>query len=303
MELHTCLWHEVDAFSFSEETLNVIRDQCPQVQLKVHHSEASFLREASTVERLLTWEFHPDWYQHCPKLTDILTPAAGTDWVSPDPLERVRIIHGTFHGPILAESLLSAIFFMNHQMPAMLKNFTAKQWNRNLQTRSRLLAEQTVFIIGYGSIGRYAAALIKATGANVVGVTRTGTQTSPDIEVIAEQGLNQRLPEADHVVLLLPGNSTTDRYMSPERILACKPGVYLYNFGRGNALHSRDLVACKDHLGGAFLDVTDEEPLPPNSPLWTQPNIMITPHSSCVYENYQSMFLTQVINHLTGKPS
>ena len=300
MELHTCLWHDVHAFSFDENSLKALQEKCPQVRLSIHHNEASFLRSASTAEKLLTWDFPAHWYQQCPQLTHILTPAAGNDWVSPDPNDRVRIIHGTFHGPILAESLLSAILFMNHRMPAMIENFTRKQWDRNLQKECRLLADQTVFIIGYGSIGRHAADLIQATGARVVGVTRHGDKSSQRHEVIAEQDLMSRLPEADHIVLLLPGNSSTDRYMHRERLLACKPGVYLYNFGRGNALFSEDLIACHQHLGGAFLDVTDTEPLPAQSPLWTLPNIMITPHSSCVYANYKDMFLTQVVEHLNG---
>ncbi|MDZ7686291.1 MAG: hypothetical protein U5O39_15900 [Gammaproteobacteria bacterium] len=68
----------------------------------------------------------------------MLTPAAGADWVRPDPSERVPVIYGTFHGDILRESLLHAVLFMNHNMPAMIRNFEARQWDRNLQADSRL---------------------------------------------------------------------------------------------------------------------------------------------------------------------
>ncbi|MFT7220179.1 MAG: D-2-hydroxyacid dehydrogenase (NADP+) [Candidatus Azotimanducaceae bacterium] len=307
MELHTCLWNDVDAFTFSKECLADIQPSLPGVNITIHENAAQFLATADSAEVLLTWEFPEAWYELCPRLTDIFTPAAGTDWVNADPNNHVSVTHGAFHGPLLAESLLSALLFMNHQMPRMLENFTQREWNRNIQTSSRLLADQTVLIVGCGNIGRYCAKQIQHTGARVLGVTRTGGKSTTHsglesgLEIVAEDELERVLPEADHVVLLLPGESATDRYMTPARILACKPGAMLYNFGRGNALASIDLAQNWQHLGGAFLDVTDVEPLPPTSPLWNLPNIMITPHSSCVYDSYKKRFVTEVIGHLTPR--
>jgi phosphoglycerate dehydrogenase-like enzyme len=86
--------------------------------------------------------------------------------------------------------------------------------------------------------------------------------------------------------------------MNPERLALMKAGSYIYNFGRGNSLNTNDLLTSLDHLGGAFLDVTDEEPLPRNSPLWDSSNVMITPHSSCIYHEYKSLFINEVIDDL-----
>jgi len=94
----------------------------------------------------------------------ILTPAAGNDWIEPDPKGRVELLHGSFRGPILAESLLQTILFMNQQMPRMLTNFENHSWNTNIQTESRLLSQQTVLIIGFGNIGSYCAVRIKDLG-------------------------------------------------------------------------------------------------------------------------------------------
>ena len=88
--------------------------------------------------------------------------------------------------------------------------------------------------------------------------------------------------------------------MSPERLLTCKPGAIRYNIGRGNALRSTDLLDHWDRLGGAFLDVTEEEPLLAESPLWQLNNIIITSHSSCVYEDYRRLFVNEVIDKLGG---
>ena len=91
-------------------------------------------------------------------------------------------------------------------------------------------------------------------------------------------------------------------HLDADRLRLCKPGAFVYNFGRGNALAGEDLVAAADHIGGAFLDVTDEEPLPPDSPLWSLDNVMITPHSSCIYREYKQAFLDEVIETLCSNP-
>ncbi len=285
MRIHTCLWHEVDAFNFQAEDVTA---SPPSGMTFIHHrNNEDFLAVAGDVDVLLTWEFPIDWYKKCPDLKMIITPAAGNDWVAHDPAGRVQLIHGTFHGDILAESLLSAILFMNHNMPRMIQNHRDHKWNRNLQTQCRLLANQKVLIIGMGSIGQTCAEKIRLLGAEVTGIRR---------DTVSK--LDQLLPYADHVVLLLPGGDATNRFMSPARIAQCKPGAFLYNFGRGNALASEDIVRMSDHIGGAFLDVTDVEPLPPDSPVWNLPNVMVTPHSSCVYTEYKSMFLEQAIDHI-----
>ncbi len=79
-----------------------------------------------------------------------------------------------------------------------------------------------------------------------------------------------------------------------------KEGAYIYNFGRGNSLIAEDLIpALRDgRLGGAFLDVTEEEPLPADSPLWSEANVVITPHSSCVCSEYKAGFVEELVPRL-----
>jgi phosphoglycerate dehydrogenase-like enzyme len=298
MEVHACLWNDVSAFNFLPEHLRRIQTTFPSVTLHCHRDEASFLSRCASADVILTWEFPQDWYAKCPELKTIITPAAGNDWIATAREDRVRVIHGRFHGRILAESLLSAMLFMNHRMPAMIRNFQAKTWDRNLQSGSRLLGNQQVLIIGMGSIGETCARLIAATGATVTGIRRQPEQSASDLAVHGLDALVDLLPLADHVILLMPGDETTDGFMSPERLRLCKQGAVIYNFGRGNSLTTEALLPCLDHLGGAFLDVTDEEPLPPTSPLWEMENVMITPHSSCVYEEYRGCFIEEVLSYL-----
>jgi D-2-hydroxyacid dehydrogenase (NADP+) len=298
VELHTCLWNDVRAFDFNDVDFDILRRALPGLTLVVHANESSFLEHAEKVEAVLTWTFKAAWYHQFASLKWIMTPAAGKELVEPHPSGKVKIVHGTFHGKLLSESLLSALLFMNHRMPQMLDNFQQHAWNRDIQGPSRLLSDQTVMIIGFGHIGQHCAKVLRHLGTRVIGISRSAKPVSFEAEVYGLELLADYLPEADHVVLLLPGGKETDQFMDETRLAICKKGAYLYNFGRGNALHSKDLVKCWEHLGGAFLDVTDEEPLPATSELWSLKNMMITPHSSCIYKSYKEAFLKETLDYL-----
>ena len=299
MELHTCLWNDVEAFHFYDADFDVLRKAIPGLKVIVHNHESNLFDEKNSVEAILTWNFESVWYEKLPNLKWIITPAAGKDWVQPDPLGKVKIIYGNFHGKLLCESLLSALFYMNHQMPKMVRNFEQRAWDRDIQSTSTSLSNQTILIIGFGNIGQKFAKLLCQLGSRVIGISRSITKVDFGTEVYPVVALSDYLPEADHVVLLLPGGQQTERFMNKTRLERCKKGAYIYNFGRGNALYAKDLVACWEHLGGAFLDVVEEEPLPIKSELWGLENIMITPHSSCVYSNYKEEFLKQILRILS----
>ncbi|MAI41614.1 MAG: NAD(P)-dependent oxidoreductase [Candidatus Azotimanducaceae bacterium] len=285
---------ETEALHFSPESLRSLDVALPNAELSHHSSEQSFLEDSAQTDIVVTWRFRELWYPHFPRLKRIYTPAAGHDWIESDPLDRVPIIYGTFHGSILAESLLGALLFMNRRMPAMIKNHRERKWDRNLQSRTKLIKDQTVLILGYGNIARFCKSALEPLVKQIIGVR----QKADGDGVFRNTELPTLLPNADHVVLLLPGTTSNDRFMNDERLSLMKPGSYIYNFGRGNALLAQDLLPAMKHLGGAFLDVTEEEPLPTKSALWSHENIFITPHSSCMCDNYRDLYISELIDHL-----
>ena len=133
MELHTCLWNDVEAFHFEDGDFDILRRAMPGLNVIAQDNESSFLEQLEVLEAVLTWDFSAAWYQQFTNLKWIMTPAAGKDWVAPDPSGKVEIVHGTFHGKLLSESLLGALLFMNHQMSQMLDNFQQHAWNRDIQ--------------------------------------------------------------------------------------------------------------------------------------------------------------------------
>lgn len=296
IEIHACLGNDVDAFDFSSRDLAMLEHEIADARLVCHASHASLVEAGASADIVLSWDFEREWYAAMPRLKAVFTPAAGRDWIAPDPAGRVPAIHGTFHGDLIAESLIGAMLFMNHRMIAMMENRARREWNRNLQAGSRLISGQSVIVIGMGHIGTVCAERIASMGARVTGFRRHPDRVrGSTVAVRSMAQLDESLPDADHVVLLVPGDATTDRLMGPDRISRLKRGAFLYNFGRGNSLATNDLLDGLQRLGGAFLDVVDQEPLDASSPLWLHEKVMITPHSSCVYAEYKPRFLTEVI--------
>ena len=184
---------------------------------------------------------------------------------------------------------------MNRRMLAMVKNHQERKWDRNLQSQTKLLKDQTILIIGYGKIAQISERALRPMVKRIIGVKRN----SDGQGIFRNSQLPSLLPSADHVVLLLPGTTETDRFMNSKLLSLMKKGSYIYNFGRGNALLAEDLLPALEYLGGAFLDVTEEEPLPPNSALWCHEKIFITPHSSCLCDDYSKLYIDELIDHLT----
>lgn len=296
-EIHTLMVNDVPAFVLQTADYAPLARQ--GYTIVEHKTPESLLAAGKDVDIVLTWDFEASWYAHFPKLRCVFTPAAGDDWARPDPSGRVPVSHGSYHGELMCESVLSALLFMNHRMPAMIRNFERREWDRTTQGESRLLSGQSVLIVGYGHIGEICARTLAPHVREVVGVRRDPSRSggSP-VPVHAMTELPGLLARADHVVLLLPGGEATDRFMGPDRLAGMKPGAYIYNFGRGNVLLSRDLVPQLGHLGGAFLDVTEEEPLPKDSPLWSHGKVFITPHSSAIFADYRRLFIEEVCARL-----
>jgi len=143
----------------------------------------------------------------------------------------------------------------------------------------RLLNEQTVLMLGFGSIARRLTELLLPLKMNLIAVRREISGDEP-IPINKSSAVDEFLPTADHVVNILPANEQTKNFLSAERLAKLKPGAIVYNIGRGSTLDQTALIKelRSGRIAAAYLDVTDPEPLPPEHPLWETPNCYITPH-------------------------
>lgn len=306
MKQRTLLVHlknDVDAFSAKPRHLARINETFPDLTLIETTDREGLLTALPDADLLLTWSFRPEWYAASPRLTAVFTPAAGNDWVPPDPSGRVRNFYGHFHGRIMRESLLAMMLHFNRRLARTMANQQQKIWDRGVNYGCSSLFSQTVLIVGYGAIGRQMAELLNAFGARVIGVRRSGADTDPFADrVVGFDRLEDELPAADHVVLVLPGGAGTDGLFTERHFTLMRPGSYLYNLGRGNCYHEEHLVTALQNgpLAGAGLDVFREEPLPPSSPLWSLSNALITPHATAISREYLDLYIEEWIETVKG---
>jgi D-2-hydroxyacid dehydrogenase (NADP+) len=159
-------------------------------------------------------------------------------------------------------------------------------------------------IIGFGAIGQHCGRLLSALGVVVHGLRRRAAPPSPPAtrSFNSEQRL-EAVALADHVVCVLPGDTGTDHFLDAAAFAAMKPSAVVYNIGRGNAIDPDALASalCERRIAGAFLDVLPQEPLPASSPLWTAPNLHLTPHASAISRDYLDLYFDELARDLAGR--
>lgn len=162
-----------------------------------------------------------------------------------------------------------------------IERYRERQATREWNPRERpLLADRTVGIVGLGSLGLPVARAIKALGATVLGVRRSGGELDGVDEVYSQESWRAMLPKCQALVLAVPRTSATIGMIDEAALAAMPPGAVLINVARGELVDERALLEAleSEHLGAAVLDVFEQEPLPPDHRLWDQPRAWITPH-------------------------
>jgi phosphoglycerate dehydrogenase-like enzyme len=160
-----------------------------------------------------------------------------------------------------------------------------------------------------GSIGREFASRAKSLGMKVLAV-RENPQKGPGgaDAVYGPAQFDELLPQADYVLLCTPLTPATTGLLNAARLARMKPDSYVINVGRGQLLDEKALIeALQNHrIAGAALDVFAEEPLPPDSPLWTAENLLITPHTAAVterlWDRHYQLISENLRRFVAGKP-
>ena len=243
---------------------------------------------AETFDRILA---------RAPSLRWVHSATAGVERVL-TPASRARGLtitnaRGVFSRPI-AEYVLLMMLAVSRRLPQLLELQAERTWQ---PLESRELRDMTVGIVGLGSIGRAVGALATAFGCRVIATRRRPEAGSHAAESGGDEGflgtmmldrvlpperLSELLGESDFVVLAAPLTSDTVGLIGEAGIAQMKPGAWVINVARGELVDERALERAlrSGRLGGAVLDTFREEPLPPSSPLYDLPNVILTPHTS-----------------------
>lgn len=187
------------------------------------------------------------------------------------------------HGIPMSEQILAMMFAFAIRLPTLLQAQGSQRQVAAQVIREKFeLAGQTLCVIGLGDIGGTLAQKAKGLGLRVLGVRRTASPVADlDAQYTPDQ-LHEALPQADHVALCLPLTAATTAIVGEAELRAMKASAYIYNVGRGASIEPAALIQALQagSIAGAGLDVTDPEPLPADSPLWTLPNVILGQHTS-----------------------
>ena len=200
-----------------------------------------------------------------------------------------------------AEHALAMMLSLARQLPqCWADQSTTRGWNSpRHRSRSHLLEGQTALILGYGAIARRLIELLAPFKMNLIAVRRTvtGAESVPTFPFTRIPDL---LPQADHVINVLPSNASTERLFNADLFARMNPTALFYNIGRGTTVDQPALQSALEHhtIAGAYLDVTDPEPLPPDHPLWKLPNCWITPHTAGGHANEFERIVAHFLDNL-----
>jgi glyoxylate/hydroxypyruvate reductase A len=211
------------------------------------------------------------------------------------------------HAKPLADFAAMAILWFAKDGFRMIREQAAQRWTRYC---GRDVSGATVGIVGFGGIGREVAKVCRAMGMRVVATSRTlraGASDSDADQVFSVSNLTALLGVADYVVLAVPHTPQTERLLGGAELAAMKPGAVLINVARGAVVDEAALIAgLRDgHLGGAALDVLSTEPPAAANPLWSMPNVLISPHSASTVTSENArltdLFCENLIRYIRGE--
>jgi len=241
-----------------------------------------------------------DLIEHAKKLRFIQSIGAGTDQFSRELLSARGIRLASARGVnarAVSDHAMALILALARRLAEARDNQAKKVWRQmigDLTQREDELGGKTLIVVGIGAIGDRLAKLGKAFDMRVIGIRRDPGKGRGHADSAHGMGeLNALLPQADFVALTCPLTKETENLINADALGRMKPSAFLVNCARGRCVDEGALVQALRNraIAGAALDVTVEEPLPQNSPLWTAENVFVTPHTAGETRRYEDNVL------------
>jgi phosphoglycerate dehydrogenase-like enzyme len=317
MKLLLLVYHRFELWNTPAWFVDRLRRDFPQVEV-VHRASydgvESDLRDA---EVLVTFNLRPEQFAHAVRLRWIHAPAAAVhQLLFPELVQRDVLLTNAreVHGPVVAEHVIALIFALAKRVHQAVRFQQKHVWGQEAmwreRPRPRELAGATLGLIGLGCIGRHVAKSGAALGMRVIAVREHPERPKPDgiQEVLASSQLETLLERSDYVVLAAPLTPATRGLINASRLARMKPDACLINVGRGPLVDEPALAAAlrQGRIGGAALDVFENEPLPADSPLWDLEDLLITPHTAGMteklWERHYALLSENLRRYLAHQP-
>lgn len=308
----------VSTFQFSPASQAVLRDAAQAEVLCIADTD-EFLARLRETEILCSYRVPQNWRELAPNLRWLQAAGAGIDELQPTGIlaDNSGVIVTTAVGinaTTIGEYVFGSMLMFNRTWPELVRLQDRHIWPRSVnwyKLGGRELVDQTLGIIGLGSIGGRIAQLGKAFGMRVLATRRSARagDVAPDVDQLYPMTqLHEMLRQSDYVVVAVPLTTETAGMIGEAELRAMRPHTYLVNIARGRVINEAVLIRALQEgwIAGAGLDVTEEEPLPRTSPLYSLPNVILTPHISGVSVHYDkrltALFADNLRRYRAGEP-
>jgi phosphoglycerate dehydrogenase-like enzyme len=309
----------VSTFPFTPESQRILKEAAASESLVVTTADelSAHLPDA---EILCSYTIPVNWRTLASRLRWLQFPGAGIDSLAPTGLldadSGVIVTSAAgIHATSISEYVFGSILMFNWNWPQMVRLQDRHIWARSAtwyNLGGRELMGQTLGIVGLGNIGRRIAQLGQAFGMRVLGARRSAQgqgYQDPDVdECFPPEQLHELLRLSDYVVLSVPLTRETEKLIGEAELRMMRGNAYLVNIARGRVIDEQALVRAlrEGWIAGAGLDVTEEEPLPSESPLYSMPNVILTPHISGISIHYETrlaaLFADNLRRYRAGQP-
>jgi D-2-hydroxyacid dehydrogenase (NADP+) len=282
----------------------------PELTIRTCGTRDEALAHVAWAEILMCFgpQVKQDFFQNTPRLKWVHSLGTGTDGITDSSyLGKDVIVTATrgIHGVPMSEMAFLMMLSFNRDIRRIERQRNEKKWERYPGTT---LDGKTVGILGLGAIAEDMAPRFKAFGMKVVGISRTRRAIPGFDAVYSRAEMLEAVRDLDYFVLLLPLEADSRNIVDDKVLSAMKPTAFLVNLARGGVLDEAALLRAlqSNRLAGAALDALATEPLPQDSPLWSLPNVFITPHIGGYCDTYprdaSMQFERSLAAFLAGKP-
>jgi phosphoglycerate dehydrogenase-like enzyme len=315
-KLLICVWHSFTLWRPPADVAVHLRRAYPQMNV-IHLPTYEHLEtEIVDTDIFVGYSLRPEQFRRARRLKWIHSTAAGVAQLMYPELRSSGVIvtnASGVHSVPMAEHILGMLLAMARRFPSALRYQAQRRWAQqeiwDEQVRPRELQGQLLLFVGFGEIGREVARRVRPLGMRIWAVTRSGRgDTGLAERIVPASQLDNVLPHADYIVIAAPETPETRRLIGARQLAAMKPTATLINVARGSLVDEQALIECLERRGiaGAALDVTEREPLPPDSPLWSLPNVFLTPHISAVseflWDRQTELLLDNLRRWFSGEP-
>jgi phosphoglycerate dehydrogenase-like enzyme len=211
------------------------------------------------------------------------------------------------NAPVVAQSALAGMLALARRLPQLMRQQRAREWKSLFGDMPRDLAGQRALILGWGPIAQHLADWLAALGL-VVTIVRDSARPAGGYATYPFERMAEALPRADWLAIACPLTERTRGSIGRAVFAAMPAGAHCVNVGRGEIVVEAELVEALEsgRLAGAYLDVFEREPLPAESPLWSMPNVIVTPHSAGLSAGNEGrvadMFIDNLDRWIAGRP-